>query len=79
MIKIDWSDYICKSQSYNVNNTNLLDDTLEKYSMVFDSELGKMKDVLVKIPVPFETKPIFYKARPVAYAIKEKVENESED
>ena len=35
-----------------------------------------MKDVLVKIPVPSETKTIFYKARPVPYAIKEKVENE---
>ena len=37
-----------------------------------------MKDILVKIPVPSETKPIFYKARPVPYAIKEKGENELE-
>ena len=28
MIKIYWSDYICKSQIYNVNNANLLDDIL---------------------------------------------------
>ena len=48
------------------------------YSEVFDSELGKMKDVLVKIPVPSDTKPIFYNAKPVPYAIKEKVENELE-
>ena len=34
-----------------------------------------MKDILEKIVVPSETKPIFYKARPVPYAIKEKVEN----
>ena len=39
VIKIDWSDYICKSQIYNVNNTNLLDGILEMYSEVFDSEL----------------------------------------
>ena len=38
------SDYICKSQIYNVYNTNLLDGILEKYSEVFDSELGKMKN-----------------------------------
>ena len=67
VIKIDWSDYICKSQIYNVNNTHLLDSVLEKYFEVFDSELGKMKDVLVKIPVPSETKPIFYRARLVLY------------
>ena len=67
VIKIDWSDYICKSQIYNVNNTQLLDSVLEKYFEVFDSELGKMKDVLVKIPVPSETKPILYRARLVLY------------
>ena len=55
VIKIDWSDYICKSHIYNVNNTNVLDGILEKYSEVFDSELGKMKDVLVEIIVLSET------------------------
>ena len=49
VIKIDWSDYICKSRIYNVNNTNLLDDILEKHSEVFNSELCKMKGVLLKI------------------------------
>ena len=58
VIKIDWPDYICKSRIYIVNNTNLLDGILEKYSEVFDSGLGEMKDALVKIPVPSETKPI---------------------
>ena len=43
VIKINWSNHICKSRIYNVNNTNLLDSILEKYSEVFDSELGKMK------------------------------------
>ena len=74
VIKTNWSNYLCKS--WVLNKTNLLDSILEKYSEVFNSELGKMKDVLVKLLLPFETKPIFYKARPVPYAIKEKVENE---
>ena len=78
VIQVDWCDYIRKSQIYNINNTNLLDGILEKYSKVFDSELGKMKDALVKSPLHFETKPIFYQTRPVPYAIKEKVENELE-
>ena len=56
---------MCKSQIYNVNNTNLLDGILEKYSELFDSELGQIKDILVKISVPSDTKPIFYKARPI--------------
>ena len=68
----------CKSRIYNINNTNLLDVILEKYSEFFDLELGKMKDVFVKILIPSETKPTFYKAGPVPYAIKEKVENELE-
>ena len=76
VIKTNWSNYLCKS--WVLNKTNLLDSILEKYSEVFNSELGKMKDVLVKLLLPFETKPIFYKARPVPYAIKEKVENELE-
>ena len=37
-----------------------------------------MIGVLVKISVPSDTKPVFYKARPVLYAVKEKVENELE-
>ena len=57
---------------------NLLDDILEMHSEVFDSELGKMKDILVKITVPSETKQVFRKARPVPHAMKEKVENELE-
>ena len=69
VIKIDWPDYICKTRIYSVNKTNLVDGILEKYSDVFDSELSIMKDVLVKIPVPSETKPIFYKARPVVNPI----------
>ena len=78
VIKIDWSIYICKSRILNVNNTNLLDDILEKYPEVFVLELGKKKDVPVKISVPSETKPIFYKARSVPYYIKENVEDELE-
>ena len=69
------SDYICKSQICNANSTNLLDDTLENYSEVLDSKLRKMRDVPVKIAVPCETKPTFYKVRPVPYAVKEKAEN----
>ena len=48
VIKINFSNYIFKSRICNVNSTILLDGILEKYSKVFDSELGKMKDVLVK-------------------------------
>ena len=34
---------------YVSHETHLLDDILEKYSKVFDSEQGKMKNLLVKI------------------------------
>ena len=35
---------------YVSHETHLLHDILEKYSKVFDSEQGKMKNLLVKIP-----------------------------
>ncbi|KAI0240482.1 hypothetical protein LSAT2_008781, partial [Lamellibrachia satsuma] len=43
---------------------------------VFSEGLGKLKDVQVKIHVKNGAIPRFFKARPIPYALKEKVENE---
>ena len=54
VIKIDWSGCICKSRIYNVSNTNLLDEILEKYCEVLDSELQSITKY-------FGTTPFFLK------------------
>ena len=43
---------------------------------VFAEGLGKLKEMQVKINVKSGTIPRFFKARPIPYALKEKVENE---
>ena len=50
VFKIDWSDCICKSRIYNVSNTNLLDEILEKYCEVLDSELQSITKYFGKTP-----------------------------
>ena len=48
------------------------------YSDVFNSGLGTMKRMEARINVDKGAKPIFHKARPVPYSIKEKIETELE-
>ena len=49
---------------------------LESHKQVFDSKLGKLKDVQAKIYVGENVKPIYYKARPLPYAMRTKVDSE---
>ncbi len=48
----------------------------EKYSDVFEEGLGTMKSMKAKIQVDHEAQPRFFKARPVPYALKPKIEAE---
>jgi hypothetical protein len=43
---------------------------------VFSGKLGCLKDFKVSIPIPAEVKPRFFKARPVPYAKRTRVEAE---
>ena len=62
-----------------VNNVNeVLNNLCEKYFDVFSPGLGTMKGVEVQLNVDKGAKPVFYKARPVPYSIKEKTELELE-
>lgn len=51
---------------------------LDKYSDVFKDELGTMKSTTAKIQLNQDASPKFFKARPVPYALKPKVEAELE-
>ena len=75
-IVIDWSQF---KRAMQVNKVNeVLNNLCEKYFDVFSPGLGTMKGVEVRLNVDKGAKPVFYKARPVPYSIKEKIELEIE-
>ena len=49
---------------------------MDKYNLVFEKGLGKLKGTKAKIHIDTQTKPIFCKVHPVPYAIRHKVEAE---
>ena len=53
-----------------------LQSTLDKHAPVFKEELGCLKGTPVKLMVPENTHPKFYKPRPVPIMLKPKVEDE---
>ena len=70
-IKLDWSELKC----FKMNMTSM-DALLDKYGSVFDSDLGTIKDFKARIYLKPDSTPKFFKPRPIAYALKPKVEVE---
>lgn len=55
-----------------------LEKLFSQYSEVFEDDLGTFTGPKAKIHVEADTQPKFFKARPVPYAIKRKIEAELE-
>ena len=53
-----------------------LQSLLGKHSVLFKEELGQIKGVKVKIHVDPKARPLFFKPRPVPYALRARVEEE---
>ena len=53
-----------------------VEDVLAKYDVLFEKGYGLIKQYKASIQVREGAQPIFLKARPVPYALKEKVEQE---
>ena len=53
-----------------------LDSILQKHSKLFAKELGLVKKTKAKIHIDPQSKPQFYKARPIPYALRDKVNEE---
>ena len=69
-VKLDWS---------RINKCALtrVDGLLTKYSHVFDEVSNSpIKGVVAKIHVPDKTKPLYFRARPLPYALQQKVDDE---
>jgi hypothetical protein len=52
------------------------DEVQSLLAKVFGEDLGKLRGVTAKLYVDPEARPVFYKARPVPYALRQKVEQE---
>jgi hypothetical protein len=53
-----------------------LQSLLDKHAVLFKEELGRIKGVKVKIHVDPKARPLFFKPRPVPYALRARVEEE---
>ena len=67
-IKIDWNSV------NNVSRDEL--PLLREYAGLFDTSNSPVKDVQASIHVPSDAKPLYYKARPIPYALTERLDTE---
>lgn len=68
--RIDWKSL------FVIHKSDLLEEVLGKYETVFNEGLGTLKGYGAKIVVKENAVPRFFKARPVPYTIKDKIEEE---
>ncbi len=71
-IRLDWQG-ICQ-----LRQTSSLLETLQRHAEVFRDELGEITGMEAKIDVDPQVQPRFCKARPVPFALRDKVEVELE-
>ena len=69
-LKLDWATI------HSVQTESKVQSLLQKYSVVFSEETGKLKGVEAKIAVDPAVSPKFCRARTVSHALKPKVEVE---
>ena len=74
-LQLDWSHLHQVSSSSNAIKPRL-QGILDEHPEVFEDELGQIRGTTAKIFVDEETTPKFWRARPVPYALREKVEKE---
>ncbi len=64
------------SELWERGEINGVEDMKVIFPVVFRAELGKLKDVKIKIPIPTDAQPRFFKPRSVPYALRDRVESE---
>ena len=58
------------------SNNESLNKIISEYESVFSDELGTLKDVEIEIPIQPNVNPKFFRACPVPYSLKDKIEKE---
>ncbi|XP_064479042.1 uncharacterized protein K02A2.6-like [Ornithodoros turicata] len=78
-IKFDWTSVhkldASRAQE-NKNCSRAISEPCSKYSSLFKGDLGHIKGEVVKLHLKENARPCFLKARPVAFALKPRVEKE---
>lgn len=74
-IRLDWQSIFSVTQKRETDN---LEDLLSKHARLFDKSIGTIQDFTAQIRVKPEAQPIFCKARPVPFALREALEKEIE-
>ena len=76
-IQLDWKQVCAISREKPPPETQTeLEKLLDEYGEVFQNEIGTLKSTKAKLTLKGNSQPKCYKARPVAYAMKPKVEVE---
>ena len=75
-IKLDWSNIQHVNSLQPVKSTDVSTMLKDRYAILFDESLGKLVNFKAKLYLKPNIKPLFMKARPVPYAMREKVEKE---
>ena len=73
-VRLDW-DNIFYNKCVNDLSTEL-EDVIKKHSTVFKKEMGTLKEFMAKIQVDEDASPKYFKARPVPYALRGRIEVE---
>ena len=73
-IKLDWNSI--KFLQTGKSTEDNVQELLQKYSQIFTAESGKVKGMKASLTLKENAQPKFCKARPVPYALKERVEKE---
>ena len=67
-LKLDWT------QVFNISKARRLEEVLADHKPVFEETLGTLKGFKAKLHLKPEATPKFFKARPVPFALRKKVE-----
>ena len=80
-ITLDWRSIFSLKPRVNatsMSTSNALDDFLSKNEEIFQPELGTMKGVKAHVHLQEGAETVFCKARPVPYALRDRIEVELE-
>ncbi|XP_054259702.1 uncharacterized protein K02A2.6-like [Macrosteles quadrilineatus] len=73
-VELDWKEV----KTIKQETGGRLDELLNKYKDVFEPDIGQIPDQLGHLQLAPDARPIFMKARPIPYSLKQKVEEELE-
>ncbi|KAF8791648.1 uncharacterized protein K02A2.6-like [Argiope bruennichi] len=74
--QLDWSSIKAVRVGNCNSRTNKLNILLQKYEKIFSPGIGKLEKFCCRLQMKPNYKPVFFKPRPVPFALKERIETE---